>query len=70
MKCHKYQLIVSSDAMSAIHGEGAPQNRLYIPNKGIIGYRFYGKNKIDCFLRSKYSIETAEKIIRDRKSVV
>ena len=63
MKCHKYQLMVCEGTMDFIHRFQSPQKRLYIPNKGIIGYGFHEEDKIDCFLDDKESIEQGEKAI-------
>ena len=63
MKCYKYQVKAYEGTMDFIHGGGSSQNRLYIPNKGVLGYRLYEKNKIDCFLNDKESIEEGEKVI-------
>ena len=66
MKCHKFTINVASDTLSAIHGMASPQNRLYIPDKGVLGYDFFEKGKIDCFLENKNSINDAEKIIKGK----
>jgi len=66
MECHKFIINVAADTMSAIQGMASPQNRLYIPKKGVIGYGFYEENKIDCFLDDSNSIKEAEKIIKGK----
>lgn len=63
MKVHKYQLMVCEGVMDFVHGMQSPQNRIYLPNKGVIGYGFNESNKIDCFLNDPESIEQGEQAI-------
>jgi len=66
MICHRYTINVSADVMSAKHGMASPQNRLYIPNKGILAYGFYKESEVDHFSDEKEAIEDAKQIIQGK----
>lgn len=49
MKCYKYHLKVCDDILSWAHGETYIQNRLYIPEIGMLGYGAKKAGEIDFF---------------------
>lgn len=64
MKCHKYNFLVPANDTSALVGFKRLQNRLYIPNKGVLGYDLKEKNPINFFSDTKIAIEQGEQAIK------
>ena len=59
MKVHKYQVVCYGSILEFTHGEGETQTRLYIPNKGILGFR----KEADFFTDDPEAIAEAEKAV-------
>ena len=63
MKCHKFLFLAYKDVKAFMFCEMSPQNGLYIPNKGILGYGIHNKDKIDFFFDGEKAVEQGEKAI-------
>lgn len=73
MEVHKYQVLCYVSAFHKSHGWGMIQDRLYIPNQGVLGItrrlfitdqrRVVGRKQISFFNDSQEAIKDAESII-------
>jgi hypothetical protein len=61
MRVHRYSAQVYEGLIALTHGRGQRQERLYVPNCAVIGFR--DKEEMDFFSDDKESIEKAEKHI-------
>ena len=65
MKVCLYQIEVFQSALDWTHGFAHLQNRLYIPGKGVLGYR--AGAKIDFFREDEEVIEEAQSIVEGKE---
>jgi hypothetical protein len=66
MKVHKYEVTVYQSVLDYAHSAGTMQQRLYIPDWGVLGYREseWKKNRtIDFFTDNKKTIEQAKQVV-------
>lgn len=74
MLVHKYKVLVFEGLMDMIHADGIMQTRLYVPNKGVIGFRnmeyvYVGESvHVDFFSDEPEMIAEAEDHIKGKVS--
>jgi hypothetical protein len=61
MRVYKYKVFAPEDSKSVIKGKRDSQIRIYIPNKGVLGYGFVDKKVFDFFSDSSDLITEGEK---------